>query len=123
MSVVVALIGIVNTLSLSILERRRELGLLRVVGMLDRRVRRMVRIESVLISTLGTLSGVVLGVLTGFSLVYGINRLSEAGIEFNLAVWQLVVILVLGVALGYLAALIPASRSTRAELLDAIQAT
>ena len=43
MSVIVALIGIVNTMSLSILERRRELGLLRVVGMLDRRVRRMVR--------------------------------------------------------------------------------
>jgi cell division protein FtsX len=61
MSVVVALIGIVNTLSLSILERRRELGLLRVVGMEDKDVRQMVRIESVLISALGTITGVVLG--------------------------------------------------------------
>ena len=47
MSVIVALIGIVNTLSLSILERRRELGLLRVIGMTDKRVQRMVRLESV----------------------------------------------------------------------------
>ena len=60
MSVIVALIGIVNTLSLSILERRRELGLLRVVGMLDHRVQRMVRLESVVIAGLGTVAGVLL---------------------------------------------------------------
>ena len=54
MSVIVALIGIVNTLSLSVIERRRELGLLRVVGMVDKRVQRMVRLESVVISSLGT---------------------------------------------------------------------
>jgi len=123
MSVVVAMIGIVNTMSLSIIERRRELGLLRVIGMVDRRVRRMVRIESVLISTIGTLSGIFIGVFTGLSLVYGINRLSDATIDLNLAVWQLVLILVLGIVLGYLAALIPASRSTKAEVLDAIQVT
>ncbi|WP_148288564.1 ABC transporter permease [Ilumatobacter nonamiensis] len=123
MSVVVALIGIVNTMSLSIIERRRELGLLRVVGMLDRRVRRMVRIESILISTLGTVTGVVMGVVTGFALVYGINRLSDAGIDINFAWVTLAVILVLGVLLGYLAALIPANRSTKTELLEAIQVT
>ena len=61
MSVIVALIGIVNTLSLSILERRRELGLLRVVGMTDKRVQRMVRLESVLIAALGTVAGSCLG--------------------------------------------------------------
>ena len=57
MSVVIALIGIINTMSLSILERRRELGLLRIIGMTDKRVRRMVTLESVLISVLGTVSG------------------------------------------------------------------
>lgn len=123
MSVIVALIGIVNTMSLSIIERRRELGLLRVVGMLDRRVRRMVRIESILISTLGTLTGVFMGIFTGFSLVYAINRLSGADIGINFAVWQMIIIVVAGVVLGYLAALIPANRSTKAEVLDAIQVT
>ena len=56
MSVAVALIGIINTLSLSILERRRELGLLRVIGMVDKRVQRMVRLESILIAALGTVT-------------------------------------------------------------------
>ena len=123
MSVVVALIGIVNTLSLSILERRRELGLLRVVGMEDKRVRRMVRVESVLISALGTITGVALGVFTGWALIFGIDRLSEAGIPFSLPGGMLAVVLVLGVGLGFLASLIPAQRSTRLEVLDAINAT
>lgn len=123
MSVVVALIGIVNTLSLSILERRRELGLLRVIGMEDRRVRRMVRFESVLISALGTVSGMVLGIFTGWALIYGIDRLSEAGIAFSFPAGMMVLVLVLGVALGFLASLIPAQRSTSLEVLDAINAT
>ena len=65
MSVIIALIGIINTLSLAIIERRRELGLLRVVGMIDHLVQRMVRIESLLIAALGTLTGVALGLFTG----------------------------------------------------------
>lgn len=123
MSIIVALIGIVNTLSLPILERRRELGLLRIVGMVDKRVRKMVRIESILISVLGTVTGVAMGIFTGFALVFAINRLSDANISLNFAPVSIVVILVLGVVLGFLAALIPAQRSTRLEVLDAIQAT
>ena len=64
MSVLIALIGIINTMSLSILERRRELGLLRIIGMTDKRVRRMVTLESVLISLLGTLGGMILGLVS-----------------------------------------------------------
>lgn len=123
MSVAVALIGIVNTLSLSILERRRELGLLRVIGMVDKRVQRMVRIESVLISALGTVSGLVLGVFTGAALILAIDRLTSADIALNFAPLQLLLILVLGVGLGFVAALIPAKRSTRLDVLDAINAT
>ena len=123
MSVIVALIGIVNTMSLSIIERRRELGLLRVVGMVDRRVRRMVRIESVLIAVVGTVSGVIMGAFMGFALVAAIDRSSSADIGVNFAPLQLAIVLVAGVALGYLAALIPASRSTKPEILDAIQVT
>jgi putative ABC transport system permease protein len=110
-------------MSLSIIERRRELGLLRVIGMLDRRVRRMVRIESILISTLGTVTGIVMGVFTGAALVLAINRLSDAAIDLNFALWQILLVLVAGIVLGYLAALIPAGRSTRLEVLDAIQVT
>jgi putative ABC transport system permease protein len=123
MCVIVALIGIVNTLSLSILERRRELGLLRVVGMVDKRVQRMVRIESVLISAIGTITGMALGLFCGIALILGIDRLSSANISITLPGLQLVLVLVLGIGLGFLASLIPAHRSTRLEVLDAIGAT
>jgi putative ABC transport system permease protein len=123
MSVVVALIGIVNTLSLSILERRRELGLLRVVGMTDRRVQRMVRLESGLISALGTVTGVVLGLAIGWGLLVSIDRITDANISLGFPGLQLLLVLVLGVVLGLVASYLPARRSTRLEVLDAIQAT
>ncbi len=123
MSVLVALIGIVNTLSLSILERRRELGLLRVVGMVDKRVQRMVQLESVLIAALGTLTGIVLGTFIGWAIIRSIDRLSDASIAFTFPTGHLVVVLVLGVVLGVVASYIPSRRSTRLEVLDAIQST
>ena len=121
MSVIVALIGIVNTMSLSIIERRRELGLLRIVGMVDSRVRRMVRIESVMIATLGTATGLAMGVFMGATLVHAIDRLSGANISVNWSATQLLIVLVAGIVLGYLAALIPAYRSTKPPVLEAIQ--
>jgi putative ABC transport system permease protein len=123
MSVVIALIGIVNTMSLSILERRRDLGLLRIIGMTDKRVRRMVILESVLISLLGTIVGLVLGLAVSLLLLVSINRDSEATVTPSIPVVELVVILVLGVLLGVLAALLPARRSTKMPVLDAISAT
>jgi putative ABC transport system permease protein len=123
MSIVIALIGIVNTLSLSIFERRRELGLLRAVGMADRRVQRMVRLESVVIAALGTVTGVALGLFMGWALIHAIKRLTDADISLSLPAGRLVLVLVLGVVLGVLASLIPARRSTRLDVLDAIQAT
>lgn len=122
MSVLVALIGIINTLSLSILERRRELGLLRVVGMLDRRVQRMVRLESVVIAALGTGIGLIVGLVLAWSVIHGIDRLSEASIAFHLPWGMLALVVGLGLALGLLASLVPARRSTRLDVLDAIGA-
>ena len=123
MSVLVALIGIVNTLSLSLLERKRELGLLRVMGMTDDRVRRMVRRESALIAMLGTVTGVVLGLVIGWGLIASIDRLSSASISVSFPGKQLLLVIVLGIALGYVSAIIPARRATRAQVLDAIQST
>lgn len=122
MSVLIALIGIVNTMSLSILERRRELGLLRIIGMTDARVRRMVTLESVLIAVLGTLTGLIAGLVVALSLVFSISRLSTATVAPAVPWLELLAILVLGVVLGALAAFVPARRSTRAPVLDAISA-
>jgi putative ABC transport system permease protein len=99
------------------------LGLLRAVGMTDRRVQRMVRLESVQIAALGTVSGLLLGIFVGWTVIRAIDRITGAGIGFSLPVGRVVIILVLGVALGLLASLIPARRSTRLDVLDAIQAT
>jgi putative ABC transport system permease protein len=123
MSVVIALIGIVNTMTLSIIERRRELGLLRVLGMVDRRVRRMVRIEAVVIAALGTVSGMLLGVFAGMSVIFAVDRLSDAGVDVSLPPGRLALVLSLGVVLGFAAAWLPARRSTRLDELEAIQAT
>jgi putative ABC transport system permease protein len=123
MSVIIALIGIINTMSLSILERRRELGLLRIIGMTDAKVRRMVTLESVLISALGTLSGLFSGLVVALLLVLSINRLSTASVAPSIPILELILILVAGIVLGVLAALIPARRSTKMKVLDAISAT
>lgn len=123
MSVIVALIGIVNTLSLSILERRRELGLLRAVGMTDRRVQKMVRLESLLISALGTVTGLLLGLVVGWALVRSVGASTDAGVGFSFPAGHLLLVLVLGTVLGLLASLIPARRSTRLDVLESIQAT
>jgi putative ABC transport system permease protein len=123
MSVVVALIGIINTLSLSILERRRELGLLRVVGMTDNRVQRMVRLESLVIAGRGTLVGLAVGLFAAWALILSISRLSDADISPGFPVGSIALILVLGVALGLLASLVPSRRSTRLDVLEALEAT
>ncbi|KHL19556.1 putative ABC transport system permease protein [Mumia flava] len=123
MSVVIALIGIINTMSLSILERRRELGLLRIVGMTDRRVRRMVRLESVLIALMGTLTGMVAGIVLSLAVTTGMARLAGVSVGFTVPWLTLVAVLVAGSVLGFLAALVPARRSTKLSALDAVQAT
>jgi putative ABC transport system permease protein len=91
--------------------------------MTDKRVQRMVRLESVMISALGTVSGVVLGLFMGWTLIRAISRLSGADVALSLPLGRLGLVLLLGVVLGVLASLIPARRSTKLDVLDAIQAT
>ena len=112
-----------NTLSLSILERRRELGLLRVVGMVDKRVQRMVQLESVLIAGLGTFSGIVLGTFVGWTLIRSIDRLSEAGIAFSFPGLRCCSCWRSASSSVWSPPYIPSRTSTRPEVLDAIQST
>jgi putative ABC transport system permease protein len=118
LAVLIAALGIVNTLALSVIERTREIGLLRAVGMGRRQVRRMVRLESVVIAVFGTLLGLVLGVALGSALV---TALSGEGIdELVVPYGQLVVYLVVGALIGVLAAVWPARRASRLDILGAI---
>ncbi|HYB26068.1 MAG TPA: ABC transporter permease [Solirubrobacteraceae bacterium] len=118
LAVLVALIGIVNTLILSVFERTREIGLLRAVGMKRRQVRTMVRAESVIISVFGAVIGVVIGTALGVALA---SSLRNSGVT-NLAVpfGSLILFLILSALLGLLAATWPARRAAKLDVLAAI---
>lgn len=117
MSLLVSLFGIVNTLTLSIYERTRELGLLRAVGMTRRGVRRMVRYESVITAAIGATLGLLLG--TFFAAVVT-QSLADEGIVFDMPWLQLTALLVLALLAGVLAAIPPARRASRLNVLESI---
>jgi putative ABC transport system permease protein len=117
-AIFIALFGIANTLGLSIIERTRELGLMRAVGMTRRQVRSLVRWEAVIIALLGAFLGIVIGVVFAWALV---KALSDQGIKvFNAAPGQLLVIFVLAAIFGVFAAIWPARRASKLDVLQAI---
>jgi len=120
LSIVIALIGIANTLSLSTFERTRELGLLRAVGQTRSQVRSMVRWESILIATFGTVLGLGIGLVAAWGLLHSSAEPVLTG--FSIPTGQLAVVLVLGALAGVVAALRPASRAARLDPLQAIAA-
>ncbi len=114
----IAVLGIINTLVLSVVERTREIGLLRAVGTSRRQLRSMIRIESVLIAVFGALLGIILGVAFGVALQ---RAIADQGIEVLSIPWvQLVVFLVVAAGVGVLAALWPARRAARLDVLKAV---
>ena len=118
LAVVVAILGIVNTLVLSVLERTRELGLMRAVGATRRQVRTIVRRESVLMAMLGALTGITLGTLSGVALS---RALTDEGItSVAVPTIQLLLYLAIAAAVGVLAAIGPARRASRVDLLTAL---
>jgi putative ABC transport system permease protein len=120
LAVLIALIGIVNTLMLSVLERTREIGLLRAVGMRRPQVRAMIRSESVILATFGAVIGIVIGTLMGLALV---SSLRQQGITETSVPWvRLVEFLILAAALGLVAASWPARRAAKLDVLAAIAA-
>ncbi len=118
LAIVIAVLGILNTLALSVLERTRELGLLRAVGMSRRQTRRMIRWEAVIVAVIGAVLGLVVGVFFGWAVVRalhddGITTLSVPG-------GQLVAYVVIAGVLAVLAAVFPARRAARLNVLAAI---
>ncbi|HLT69420.1 MAG TPA: FtsX-like permease family protein [Acidimicrobiales bacterium] len=118
LAILIALMGIANTLSLSVHERTRELGLLRAVGQTRRQLRAMVRGEAVTVSLFGTLCGLGLGLFLGWAMVEAMA--DEGFTSFAVPSGQLAVIVVLGAVVGVIAALRPARRAARLDVLEAI---
>ena len=118
LAVVIAVLGIVNTLALSVVERRREIGMLRAVGMQRAQVRRTIYLESMLIAVFGALVGVVLGIGIGSGFI---RTLRDQGLDLIAVPWGQVVAMLIGSAVvGVLAALWPAIRAARTRPLEAI---
>jgi len=121
LSVVIAVLGIINTLALSVIERTRELGLLRAVGLQRRQLRRMIRVESVVIAVYGAVLGLAVG--TGFGWAFVRALRSQGVTEFSLPVGRMVQVLVVAALAGVLAAALPARRAARLDVLEAVAST
>ncbi len=120
LSVLVALFGIVNTLGLSVLERTRELGLLRAVGATRPQIRSMVRWESVLVALLGAVFGLTIGILFAWLVVTALAE--QQPLTLSIPPLQLLVGLVAAAVAGVVAAILPARRAARTDILRALEA-
>lgn len=121
LAVIIALMGVANTLTLSIHERTRELGLLRAVGQTQAQTRAMTRWEAVIISVFGTLGGLILGTFLGWAFVTS-SSTTTLGV-FAAPPLQLASFLLVGVLAGILAGIRPARRAARLDPLTAIAHT
>jgi putative ABC transport system permease protein len=120
LALLIALLGIMNTLALAVIERTRELGLLRAIGLSRGGIRTMVRLEAAIVATFGALLGVVIGVAFGWMAVQAMGRTST--MDFSIPLGQLAVFVVLGALGGVIAAGWPARRAARTDILRAVSA-
>jgi putative ABC transport system permease protein len=118
LSEIIAVLGIINTLALSVYERTRELGLLRAVGMTRRQMRRMIRGESVVIALIGGVVGTAVGLFWGWAFTTALK--SQGVTELSIPWIQIALFVLLSMLAGVAAALAPAWRAARLDVLDAI---
>jgi putative ABC transport system permease protein len=121
LAIAIALMGIANTLALAVTERTRELGILRAVGSTRRQLKRMIRYESVIVAVFGAIGGIALGAFLGWGFVQAL--ISNDDLQaFSAPVGQLITILIVGAIAGVLAAIRPARRAAKLDVLQAIGA-
>lgn len=118
LAIVIALLGITNTMALSVLERTREIGLMRAIGMTRRQTRSMIRLEAGVVSLFGALLGVVVGLGFGWLAVIAIP--ASVINQLSIPVWTLVIYIVVATFAGLIAASLPARRAARLNVLAAI---
>jgi putative ABC transport system permease protein len=118
LAVLIALIGIVNTLMLSVFERTREIGLLRAVGMKRRQIRAMIRSEAVVIAVFGAFVGIIVGTGLGAALAASLRENGVTNVAIPL--WSLIGFLIVSAVLGLAAAAWPARRAASLDVLAAI---
>jgi putative ABC transport system permease protein len=120
-AVLVGILGVINTLTMSVMERTREIGVLRALGASRWRVRRTMADESLLVSLAGTFSGILAGLGIGIVWVFGMRSSMFPGMSMHLPVGMLISLAVLGVVIGVIAAILPARRAARLDPLKALR--
>jgi putative ABC transport system permease protein len=116
LAIVIALFGIANTLTLSVVERTRESALLRALGLTRRQLRRMLSVEALVMAVIGAVTGVVLGVAFGWAA----TNAMEDGAIFSLPYLQVTGFVLLAGAAGVLAAVMPARRAAKASIVESL---
>lgn len=117
LAIVISLVGITNTLALSVIERTREIGILRAVGMTRPQVRSSVRWEAAIVAVFGAVLGVLLGIALGWVIV---RALRDQGIVFTVPLGQVIALVVASGLAGVIAAVYPARRAARLDVIEAI---
>ena len=118
LAVIIAVLGIVNTLTLGVIERRQEIGMLRAVGTQRRQIRTMITLESVQIALFGAVMGILIGLGLGWSFI---KILGDEGLDSAQIPWAMVLIMLVGSALvGIIAAVWPSHRAAKTPPLEAI---
>jgi putative ABC transport system permease protein len=118
LAIIIAILGITNTLALSIIERTREIGLLRAIGMSRRQLRRMIRWEAVIIAVFGAILGMFTGIVLSWAVV---QALKDEGLgDFAIPFGQLVFLVFVAAVAGVFAAIYPAYKASRLNILEAI---
>ncbi len=117
LSIVISLVGVIITLLLAVYERTREIGMMRAVGATRGQIRSMITFESVITAVIGAVVGLVLGLLLGYVMIKG---LEEQGLSFSIPVTTLIVVLIMAVLAGLLAAILPARRAAKLQPLEAL---
>jgi putative ABC transport system permease protein len=118
LAVILSLVGVVNTLVLTVLERKREIGMLRAIGASRSQMRRMIRYESLITAMIGALIGAVVGVAIAIAAV---KALEGEGLVLSFPIVGIVVVLVLAAIAGVVAGIWPARRASRVEVMEALQ--
>ncbi len=118
MAIIIAIFGVANTLFLSVAERTREIGLLRAIGVGRKAVRKMITLESVFMSVIGAVFGLLLGVGVGAGLVMSFDQIKDYGVTIP---WMsLIVYTFLAILAGIVAAILPARRASKLNILEAV---
>lgn len=120
LAVIVASLGIVNTLTMNVLERTREIGMLRAIGMTRQQVRKMILAESGLMGIMGGLLGLIFGIFLSRIFLFGMAAMSGYRLDLIIPAGGVIAGLVVSILISQLAALQPANRATKINILEAI---